>query len=78
MNDFTGVLQAITGAAARIEAGTFSHDDFAEYQRLQRSITEGREGGTFGGAEAAALRSVYYCVKERAREALGLDTIYEG
>lgn len=76
MNDFVKVLQAITDAATSVDAGTFTNNKFVDFQRLEHEIITGRARLQFDALEGDALTSLYLCVKLRAREALGLDTIY--
>ena len=77
MKEFVKVLRGITDAAAAIQAGTFTDGDFVDFQRLEHEIITGRARLQLDALEGDALTSLYLCVKLRAREALGLDAIYE-
>ncbi len=73
MSVYTEILQALTGYSAAVDAGTASHDDFTEFQRLEVRITRAYQNGYYKHPEYRTLIACYQYIKAGFRVILGLD-----
>lgn len=70
---FTELLQLLGDYSEKVDNGTFSDDDYTDYQRLEARIVDSYKIGYYGNVEYRALTSAYYYIKGGAREVLNLD-----
>lgn len=70
---FTELLTALAGYSAAVDVGTVSHNDFAEFQKLEPRIIRAYQNGYYKHTEYRTLYNAYLYIKEGFRIVLGLD-----
>lgn len=73
MSLYTELLQTLSQYSAAVDAGTVSHSDFTEFQRMEPRIIRAYQNGYYKHREYKTLIDTYLYIKEGFRIILCLD-----
>ena len=76
MNDtsvFTDHLKILAEYSEKVDMGTATDDDFADFQQMLPRIIKAMQDGYYKMPEYVALTKIFYIIKEGFRVVLGLD-----
>lgn len=70
---FTDHLKILAEYSEKVDKGTATDEDYADFQNLLPRIIKASQDGYYKMPEYVALTRVYYIIKDSFRVVLGLD-----